>query len=87
MQTNGTESEHVRGLRLEVDALRQELRAAQEDRQRAEHEKQILRREMDRALAVKQEEMDEVLRGVMVEMREGEEEMLKAKELAVAAKV
>lgn len=87
LQETGTDPEHGRAFRFEVEALRQELRAAKEERRRAEHEKQSMRKELDRVLAAKQEEMDEVIRGVMVEMREGEEEMRRARELAVAAKV
>ena len=87
LQETSKDPEHLRALKFEVDALRQELRASKEDRRRAEHEKQSMRKELDHVLAAKQEEMDEVIRGVMVEMREGEEEMRRARELAVAAKV
>ncbi|GAQ86173.1 hypothetical protein KFL_002740120 [Klebsormidium nitens] len=85
-EETSTDPEHLRALKFEVDALRQGLRASKEDRRRAEHEKQSMRKELDRVLAAKQEEMDEVIRGVMVEMREGEEEMRRAREMAVAAK-
>lgn len=79
--------EQVRALKIETDALRRQLRGAREDCRRAELEKQSVKKEMERALAAKQAEMDEVLRGVMVELREGEEEMRKEKDRAVTAKV